>query len=127
MEFGANQRARRVCEQRSREDVLEQREAKRKQRLQNSTFTSTDMFWISGDDGKDDNLIPARSDDYFRDLDEASRVFTGAESKSVQDYTYLIDSDHIDDEDKLMNVTKRVMVRKGLIVAYRAQITIGRE
>jgi hypothetical protein len=74
-----------------------------------------------------DERPPQRSHDYFRELDEAASVFTGVEAKSVSDFEHLIRSHHIDDEDLLLYVTKRVMPRKAYLVGYRAQITSGRE
>jgi hypothetical protein len=70
---------------------------------------------------------PERSDDYFRNLDEAASVFKGVETKSVSDYKHLIGSHHVDDEDSLLYVIKRVMSRKGYLIGYRAKITSGRE
>jgi len=74
-----------------------------------------------------DESPPERSDEYFRELDEAAAVFTGPESESLSDYTYLIGTHHIDDEDHLLYITTNVTVRKGLIVAYRAQVTGSRQ
>ena len=74
-----------------------------------------------------DESPPERSDEYFRELDEAAAVFTGPESESLSDYTYLIGTHHIDDEDQLLYITTNVTVRKGLIVAYRAQVTGSRQ
>jgi hypothetical protein len=48
-------------------------------------------------------------------------------AKSVSDYEHLNGSYHIDDEDSLLYVTKRVMSQKGYMFRYRAQITSGRE
>jgi hypothetical protein len=73
-----------------------------------------------------DESPPDRGEDYFKDLDEASAVFTGPESESVADYQYLVGTHHIDPDDQLLYETKRVVARKGLIVAYRAQLTGAR-
>jgi hypothetical protein len=64
-----------------------------------------------------------RSDDYFRELDEAASVFTEVEVKSVTDYEDLIGSHHVDDKDSLLYETKRVMSRKGYLIKNRAQTT----
>jgi hypothetical protein len=70
-----------------------------------------------------DEEVPDRAEEYYKELDEAAAVFTGPESESVSDYEYLIGTCHVDPEDSLLYETKRVIVRKGLIVAYRAQVT----
>jgi hypothetical protein len=54
-----------------------------------------------------------RSVDYCRELDDAASVFTKVEAKSVSDYEHLIGSHHVDDEDLLLYVTKRIISRKG--------------
>ena len=74
-----------------------------------------------------DEKPPARSDDYFRELDEAALVFKGAVSKSVHDYTYLKKMYHIDNEDELLYVITRVEVIKGFILGYRSQVTAERQ
>ena len=72
-----------------------------------------------------DENIPERSDDYFKELDDAAKVFVGTEAKSVADFAYLKGQYHVDDEDGLLYVTTRVENRKGYIVGYRAQVTAG--
>jgi len=83
---------------------------------------SSDMF-VTTVHALFDEEPPERPEDYYKDLDAAAAVFTGPESESVEEYQYLVDTHHIDPEDSLLYVTKRVTVRKGLIVAYRAQVT----
>jgi hypothetical protein len=70
-----------------------------------------------------DERVPERSEDYFKELDEAAAVFTKPDGESVADFQYLVDTHHIDDEDQLLYQTKRVVERKGKIVAYRAAVT----
>jgi hypothetical protein len=74
-----------------------------------------------------DEKIPARSEDYFKELDEAASVFIGADSKSVAEFVNLKGQCHVDDEDHLLYITKRVESRRGFIVGNRAQITAGEE
>ncbi len=42
------------------------------------------------------------------------------ETKSVKDFTYLIGMIYRDDEDNFLYVTTRIVIQKGLLVAYRA-------
>jgi len=70
-----------------------------------------------------DESPPDRGEEYFKELDEAAAVFTLPGTKSVQEYKYLENKYHIDDEDHLLYITKRVVERKGQIVAYRAPVT----
>jgi hypothetical protein len=70
-----------------------------------------------------DERIPERAEDYFRELDEAASLFTLPEAMNERDFQYLVGTYHIDDEDQLLYVTKRVVRRKGVIVVYRACVT----
>jgi hypothetical protein len=52
------------------------------------------------------------------------------ERRNIKEYTYLIGMIYRDDEDKLLYVTKRVVVQRGDIVCYRCVFThnvIGQE
>jgi hypothetical protein len=44
---------------------------------------------------------------------------TAPERRNIKDYIYLIGMVYRDDEDKLLYVTKRVVVQRGILVAYR--------
>ena len=72
-----------------------------------------------------DESIPERSADYFRELDEAT-VKSDPEERRVSDFDWLVGQHHID-EGLLYNKTTRVVVRRGLIVGFRALITAGRQ
>ena len=74
-----------------------------------------------------DEKIPERAEEYFRELDEAAALFTLPDAMSEEDFKYLIGTYHIDDEDQLLYITKRVVRRKGVIIAYRACVTGDKE
>jgi len=71
-----------------------------------------------------DEDIPERSADYFKELDEA-KVAVDPEERHVADFDYLVGRCH--EDGGLMYKITRVVVRKGLIVGYRALINSGRE
>ena len=71
-----------------------------------------------------DKSIPERSADYYRELDEAT-VKVDPQERHVSDFDWLVDQHHM--EDGLLYKTTRVVVRKGLIVGFRALITAGRQ
>ena len=70
-----------------------------------------------------DEKPPDRTEEYYKELELAAKVFVDPESESVADYQHLVNSYHIDDEDTLLYQVKRVEAYKGYIVAFRAQVT----
>ena len=46
--------------------------------------------------------------------------------KRLEEYDFLVNTHHIDDEDGLLHRVNRVVVRKGVIVAYRSLVTAGK-
>jgi hypothetical protein len=71
-----------------------------------------------------DESIPSRSEEYFKELDEAI-VKVDPEERSVSDFNWLVGTHHM--EDGLLYRTTRVVVRKGLIVGFRALVTEGKQ
>ena len=71
-----------------------------------------------------DESMPERSADYFRELDEAT-VKSDPDERRVSDFDWLVGQHRID--KGLLYETSRVVVRRGLIVGFRALITAGRQ
>ncbi len=71
-----------------------------------------------------DESIPPRDKEYYAELEEAL-VKTDPLDRSVEEFKHLIGSYHVD--DGFLFKTTRVVVRKGLIVAFRALVTAGKE
>ena len=71
-----------------------------------------------------DESIPARSADYFKELEEAT-VKVDPEERRVCDFDWLVGKPHMD-EELLYNTTK-VVVWRGLIVGFRALVTAGKQ
>ena len=71
-----------------------------------------------------DESIPPREKEYFEEL-EAALVKHDPQARQVEEFNHLIGSYHTD--EGFLFRTTRVVVRKGLIVAYRALVTAGRE
>ena len=71
-----------------------------------------------------DESIPERYADYYRELDEAT-VKVDPQERHVSDFDWIVGQHHM--EDGLIYKTTRVVVRKGLIVGFRALITAGRQ
>jgi hypothetical protein len=71
-----------------------------------------------------DEQPPLREEEYFKEL-KASTVTQTPDAHNLEDYLYLVGSHHID--EGFLYKTTRVIVRKGLIVGYRALITSGRQ
>ena len=71
-----------------------------------------------------DESIPSRADDYYKELDEVYALKTSPEERAVEDYAGLVGAYHID--EGLLFKTTRVVVRKGLIVGYRALVVAGK-
>ena len=44
-----------------------------------------------------DERAPERAADYFEQLDREAAVFTAPESKSLEEFTYLVGTHHVDD------------------------------
>ena len=65
-----------------------------------------------------------RSADYFQQLDEATVKFY-PEEQQVSDFDWLVDQ--YDVGEGLLYKTTKVVVRRGLIVAYRSLVTAGRQ
>ena len=84
--------------------------------LQDTEVTSVHVLF--------DEAIPNRSTEYYHDLEQAT-VGVDPEAKAVEDFDYLIDKHHMD--DGLLYKTTRVIVRRGLIVGFRALITAGKQ
>jgi hypothetical protein len=72
-----------------------------------------------------DENIPTREEEYFNEID-ALKVKVADAPKTVEDFQYLIGTYHVDDESGLLYVVNRVIVRKGLIVAFRSLVTAGK-
>lgn len=72
-----------------------------------------------------DENIPTREEDYFKEID-ALKVKVADEPKTVEDFKHLIGTYHTDDESGLLYIVNRIVVRKGLIVAYRSLVTAGK-
>ena len=70
-----------------------------------------------------DEQIPERSEDYYKELEDA-HVKVAPEERTVEDYKNLVGAYHLD--EGLLFKTTRVVVRKGLIVGYRALVTAGK-
>ena len=71
-----------------------------------------------------DENIPTREEEYFLEID-ALKVKVADAPKTTEDFKHLIGMYHIDDESSLLYVVNRIVVRKGLIVAYRSLVTAG--
>ncbi len=71
-----------------------------------------------------DESIPSRGDDYYKELDEIYELKTSPEERAVEDYADLVGAYHID--EGLLFKTTRIVVRKGLIVGYRALVVAGK-
>jgi hypothetical protein len=71
-----------------------------------------------------DEQPPLREDEYFKEL-KASTVKENPDAQSLEDFLYLVGTHHVD--EGFLYKTTRVIVRKGLIVGYRALITSGRQ
>jgi hypothetical protein len=71
-------------------------------------------------------VIPDPTADYFSEL-EKLKIKVAPDSQRLEDYDYLVGTNHIDDEDGLVYETTRVVVRKGFIVAYRRLLTSGEQ
>ena len=69
-------------------------------------------------------VIPDPTAEYFSEL-ERLQFEVASDSRDVQDFQFLVGTNHIDDEDGLVYETTRVVVQKGFIVAYRRLITAG--
>ena len=63
-----------------------------------------------------DEQIPPRSQEYYEEIDNLSAE-TSDKPEDIVDYMYLVGLRHVDGH--LPFVTTRVVIRKGLIVAYR--------
>ena len=84
--------------------------------LGDTTVTSVHVLY--------DESIPERSPDYYRELDEAT-VKVDPQERHVSDFDWIVGQHYM--EDGLLYKTTRVVVRKGLIVGFRALITAGRQ
>ena len=73
-----------------------------------------------------DENIPTREEEYFQEIDALRVKVAGDAPKSTEDFKHLIGTYHIDDESGLLYVVNRIVVRKGLIVAYRSLVTAGK-
>ena len=71
-----------------------------------------------------DEKIPNRQTDYIREKDEMAVKFAPDE-KRLEKYQYLVNTYHIDDKEELLYRVNRVVVRKGVIVAYQSPVTAG--
>ena len=67
-----------------------------------------------------DEAIPERSADYFRELD-AVTVKVRPEERQVSDFDWLVGKYLMDEE--LLYKTTRIVVRIGVIIAYRSLVT----
>ena len=83
--------------------------------LQDTEVTSVHVLF--------DESIPERHDDYFEELKQAT-VQVDPELKNVSDFDYLINQHHMD--ECLLYVNTRVVIRRGLIVGFRALVTGGK-
>jgi hypothetical protein len=71
-----------------------------------------------------DEQPPERAAEYFKEIDAAT-IKMSPEVKSLEDFEYLVNTYHID--EGFLYKTTRVIIRKGLIVGYRALITAHKE
>ena len=71
-----------------------------------------------------DEQPPSRPEEYYKEIDSA-KVIVDPEEKSISEFLYLINTYHVD--EGFLYKTTRVIVRKGLIVGYRALITADKE
>ena len=67
-------------------------------------------------------IIPDPTSEYFAELDRL-QIEVAADAKDPQEYSFLVGSHHLDDEDGMVYETTRVAVRKGFIVAFRRLVT----
>lgn len=84
--------------------------------LQETELTSVHVLF--------DESIPERLTDYFKEL-EAATVRTDPCERLLTDFDYLIGKHHM--EEGLLYITTRVVIRRGLIVGFRALVTGGRQ
>jgi hypothetical protein len=71
-----------------------------------------------------DEQPPLREKEYFKEMDAAT-VRENPDAQRLEDFLYLVGTHHND--EGFLYKTTRVIVRKGLIVGYRALITSGRQ
>jgi hypothetical protein len=67
-------------------------------------------------------IIPDPTAEYFSEL-EKLKIEGASDAKDPADYSFLVGTQHLDDEDGLLYETTRVVVQKGVIVAYRRLVT----
>lgn len=67
-------------------------------------------------------IIPDPTAEYFSEL-EKLKIEVASDAKDPADYSFLVGTQHLDDEDGLLYETTRVVVQKGFIVAYRRLVT----
>jgi len=70
-----------------------------------------------------DEKIPSRPEEYFAEIDQL-RVKVSPEERTLEEFGWLKDTYHMD--SGLLYKTNRVVIRKGVIVAYRSLVTAGR-
>ena len=69
-----------------------------------------------------DESIPSRTEEYYAEIDRL-RVKVDPGERSLEEFDWLKDTYHID--SGLLFRTNRVVIRKGVIVAYRSLVTAG--
>jgi hypothetical protein len=77
------------------------------------------MREIISTDCEFDEHLPLREEAYYAKRDDIM-VPMSTEARQLHDFKYLIGTLHLDDENGLLYRCTRVVVRKGVIIAYRA-------
>jgi hypothetical protein len=70
-----------------------------------------------------DESIPSRTEEYYAEIDRL-RVKVDPEERSLEEFHWLKDTYHMD--SGLLFKTNRVVIRKGVIVAYRSLVSAGK-
>jgi hypothetical protein len=71
-------------------------------------------------------IFPAARRNICQEIDALRVKVAGDAPISTEDFKHLIGTYHIDDESSLLYVVNRIVVRQGLIVAYRSLATAGK-